>query len=160
MSVKEKSSTKEEKATKHIVADELSENSVAVAVIEEEVQGETIRKFLIGLDDGYAEILPSKPRATRVQRFRVCSLIDEMSERAVVRINTQEQLPSETQRDIAKKVAPLRREDEERSLSNDRDSNLKSAPERDYSDVADDETEFMNIASSPIDTSEEHGGGW
>ena len=104
---------KEEKATKHAVADTLADSNAAVGVLKETIQGTTITKYITGLENHYGLVLPSNPRANRIKRFKLCKIVEKDS--TEIELKALSQLSPEVQEEIANKISPLVEEDKERA---------------------------------------------
>lgn len=106
-------STKGESHDGNAFADALKECSHLVGVVEEEVGDETITKFYTSYDGEFAEILPERPRASRVKYHKVVRDIKALPASADVRVEFQDEMTPRSQREIGRKIGKLRETDPE-----------------------------------------------
>lgn len=153
-----------DKPFKHKVADALTASEKAVAEVTIDVGGKPVTKYYKRVNRSFAEILPAKPRATRIKRFTLCQRIEDLPHHADVEIKALRQLDASVQADIERKVEPLEEEDTSAHTSRQRKPQRERSPsDKDrFGHAADPEHDpkHLEVASAPAGTSDEHGGGW
>jgi hypothetical protein len=144
-----------EKPVKHAVADTLQEVDSAVAVISEHVGGDVIQKYVVGIERGYAEVLPNKPHASKIKRFTLCQRIDDQPEEIELKLFSQ--LDVSTRREITNKVEAYKKHAYSPSAADDWEA---EAPESPPTAVTDRPDEHLEVTSATAEPSESYGGGW
>lgn len=161
MSVESSQSGQVEKQVKHAVADTLANTKAAVAVVTKKIQGNYVKTFYVGVDDGFVEVLQDRPRGNHIKRFTLCKRVEQAEEAGHhIEIKAELQLESCAQKDIAKKVKPFLNNDE-----SSKESVSKPKPKSDEEKygkgvVDDDPYEHFDNPSKAAGHSGVHGGGW
>ena len=92
----------------HGVVSTLDTSQHAVAVVTEPSTDTERPTYLVGFDNGFAEIRPGNNRATHIGRDAVHHRLEALPDTATVSIMTDRQLDAETEREISQQLAQLR----------------------------------------------------
>ena len=92
----------------HGVVDTLDTSQHAVAVIPASATDAGRPTYLVGFDNGFAEIRPGNDRAAHITRDALRDRLEALPDSATVSITTDRQLTSETEREIAQQLTVLR----------------------------------------------------